>query len=78
MIMACQKATRNRMVLDMIRYQDGIHPPSSSQKHFHYRIPFCTVEDNDTDIDKNAAVTAGLSQHYVCAHAITRLLHVGY
>lgn len=64
---------KDRIVMDMIRYQDGVEPPTPMEPHRHYRIPFIIASDSNEDLQLGVALEA----HYICISALQHLLGYG-
>lgn len=64
---------RDRIVMDMMRYQQDITPPQPIENHRRFRIPFVA----SSDINKDAAVKRLLREHYVCVNTLQHLLSWG-
>lgn len=66
-------AERDRIVMDMVRWQEDINPPVPFLSHCHFKFPFVVSPDDDEDQD----VKGVLKGHYVCIHALQHLLCFG-
>lgn len=66
-------AERDRIVFDMVRWQEHVKPPQPYKSYCHYKLPY-VVSPNDDD---NQAVKKALKNHFVCLSSIQHLLAFG-
>lgn len=69
----CRPAEKDRIMMDIIRWQEKTKPPDTFAKNCHFKVPFVVSPDDDEDIQ----IKKALSQHYICQSALQHLFAFG-
>lgn len=64
---------RDRIVMDMIRFQEDRKPPEGFQSNRHYLFPYIAGPSEDDDVQTKQL----LRSHFVCVNALQHLLSYG-
>lgn len=67
-----ETAEKDRIFMDMLRYQDMLPSPDAFPKHCHYRLPFIPCDEAN-----EVFVKTTLSNHFVCVTTLQHLLAYG-
>ena len=66
-------AEKDRIIMDILRYQENVTPPRGFESYRHYKFPYILSSDDDDD----KVIMKTLQQHYVCISALQHLFGYG-
>lgn len=73
---SCKPLERDRIVMDMVRYQDNVEPPAhlEMESHRYYRLPHIILSSDKESIQTRLRLA---EEYFVCISAIQHLIGYG-